>query len=476
MLEAKRSTVSIIIKAFNEEHHIAGAIESALAALDGLDGEVILADGASTDQTVAIAQNYPIKIVRLANAEDRSCGAGAQLGYQYSAGKFLCLIDGDMRLHKDFVAAGLRFLEENPTVGGVGGAVIDRDGASLEYQQRTKRSDPDRRPGPVTRLNCSGLYRRSAIETVGYVTDRNLHSGEELDLGARLQTRGWTLERLDCLAIDHYGNPGNAFVQLLRRIKTRNAFGVGEIMRAAIGQPHLRFLIRNERIFLLCGFIAAWWSGLVAAPLLARGLDAVIMIAVLGPLPFLVMWIRWRSFNNAVYSIAACEHLRAVLFARIFAAVGPTHTMDSQHGGARAVRRTVSRRAHARCLQFGVGSIRRTSVGRLCSTAKLAREGRKRVTSRHSQLHKYKGRPAAALLILNLQFSVHAAAAVFRFLRQPSRPSAPTPVANSGSAGGSGAVDPAHMPGPPLQPSPSTKIPSTRIISEPISAHRKQQN
>jgi glycosyltransferase involved in cell wall biosynthesis len=52
MPEQAQRTVSIIIKAFNEERHIASCIESALAALDGMAGEVILADGASTDRTV----------------------------------------------------------------------------------------------------------------------------------------------------------------------------------------------------------------------------------------------------------------------------------------------------------------------------------------------------------------------------------------------------------------------------------------
>ena len=106
MPEEQRPTVSIIIKAFNEERHIAGAIESALAALAGIGGEVILADGASTDRTIAVAERYPIKIVRLDNAADRSCGAGAQLGFQYSRGEFICLMDGDMRLRRPFVAAG----------------------------------------------------------------------------------------------------------------------------------------------------------------------------------------------------------------------------------------------------------------------------------------------------------------------------------------------------------------------------------
>jgi len=63
MLEKTQPTVSVIIKAYNEQQHIAGAIESALTALRGIDGEVILADSASTDRTIAIAQSYPIRIV-----------------------------------------------------------------------------------------------------------------------------------------------------------------------------------------------------------------------------------------------------------------------------------------------------------------------------------------------------------------------------------------------------------------------------
>lgn len=304
MLDKNTPTVSIIIKAFNEERHIAAAIESALAALRGFDGEVILADGASTDATVAIAQSYPITVVRLANAEDRSCGAGAQLGFQYSRGKFLCLMDGDMRLNADFLAAGIDFLEANPKVAGVGGAVVDRDLDNLEYVKRVKRFDPDRPPGPVTRLNGCGLYRRSAVEAAGYLTDRNLHGGEELELAARLQAGGWELARIDCIAVDHYGHPGSPYRLLLRRVVSRNAFGPGEIIRASIGRPQFWFILRNDKNLFICGLVAAWWMSIAAVALFGSGLVAVLAIAGLVIFPFAAMSLRWRSLRNAVYSIA----------------------------------------------------------------------------------------------------------------------------------------------------------------------------
>ncbi|HEY5063485.1 MAG TPA: glycosyltransferase [Xanthobacteraceae bacterium] len=305
MPEEQRPTVSIIIKAFNEERHIAGAIESALAALAGIGGEVILADGASTDRTVAIAEKYPVKIVRLDNAADRSCGAGAQLGFQYSRGEFICLMDGDMRLRQSFVAAGIRALRDNPMLGGVGGAVINHDADNLEYAQRVRRFDPDRRPGPVTRLGGCGFYRRAAIAAVGYCTDRNLHGGEELEMAARLRVANWTLARIDCAAVDHYCRTGNPYRQLLRRIQTRNACGPGEIIRAAIGRPQFGYVARNDRNSMLCGLVGLWWCSIAAVLLFGSGVWALLAAAALLLLPFAAMSLRWRSLRDGIYSVTA---------------------------------------------------------------------------------------------------------------------------------------------------------------------------
>jgi glycosyltransferase involved in cell wall biosynthesis len=306
MPEHNRPSVSIIIKAFNEERHIATAIESALAAIAGLNGEVILADGASTDRTVAIAKTYPIRIVRLDSSADRSCGVGAQLGFQYSRGEFLCLIDGDMRLHSRFLAAGMRYLRENPDVAGVGGGIVNYDAVNLEYVQRARRFDPDRQPGPVTRLGGCGLYRRAAIESLGYLTDRNLHGGEELELAARLHAAGWTLARIDCLAVDHFCRLGNSYQLLLQRMRTRNACSPGELIRASIGRPHFGFVVRHDRNSLLCGLVALWWASITAAIAVAvlAGSWAALAAAVgLAAFPWAFMSARWRSLTHGLYSL-----------------------------------------------------------------------------------------------------------------------------------------------------------------------------
>jgi glycosyltransferase involved in cell wall biosynthesis len=301
-----RPLVSIVIKALNEERHIASAIESALAAITEVGGEVILADSASTDRTVEIAQRYPLKIVRMNDAGDRSCGAGAQLGYQHSRGRYVCLMDGDMTLRTGFLPAAIRRLEENATLAGVGGMIIEAASGNREFAQRASRNEPDRLPGAVTRLDCGGLYRRSAIEAMGYFTDRNVHGGEEGELGARLRKDGWTLERIDVPAIDHRGHAGNAYGLLLRRITSRIGWGTGETVRAALGRGYLRLLTENNGTFKLVVLVFGWWASLLAMTFVMPSWPlAMLAMAALAAFPVLAMAVRWRSLNSGLYSVLA---------------------------------------------------------------------------------------------------------------------------------------------------------------------------
>lgn len=326
--------VSIVIKALNEERHIAGTVESALAALAaaGLDGEVILADSASTDRTVEIAARYPITIVRLNRIADRSCGTGVQLGYQYCGGRFICLIDGDMRLDAGFLPDALRFLKDHPDFAGVGGIVVEREALNLEYVKRANAQDVDRVPGVVDQLDCGGLYRREAIEAAGYFGDRNLHSREELELGVRLRVRGWKLARIDVPGVDHYGHGGNAYALLLHRWKTKLAFGTGEVLRAAIGRkafwPALR---KMSRELLLLAAVHVWWLALIAAGLaMTMSLHGLFWLTLLAVLPFAVMALKCRSLRIGLYSVAAWNVYAAGIWPGLFGRrVDPAGWIDS---------------------------------------------------------------------------------------------------------------------------------------------------
>jgi glycosyltransferase involved in cell wall biosynthesis len=303
---APRCRVSVVIKALNEERRIEATVESALRAVAAVGGEVILADSYSSDRTVELASAYPIRIVQLANPEERCCGAGPQLGYQHSRGEFVYILDGDMQMREGFLEQALAFLDTHADVAGVGGRVVEQNTESLEYMSRGERASPHLQPGHVDRLDGGGLYRRSAIEAAGYFSDRNLHSYEEFDLAIRLRALGWRLWRLPVDAANHWGHDAPPYRLLMRRWRTHYICGLGELVRAAVGQPRLPLALRGLRELRLYIAVLGWWAVLASVTLwpMTAPWRLALFCAIAGA-PVLLMTWRKRSAAKALYAVVS---------------------------------------------------------------------------------------------------------------------------------------------------------------------------
>lgn len=305
MLEAGL-TVSVIIKTLNEEKKIAATVESALAAVGVVGGEVIVADSGSRDRTVEIAARYPVVIVQIAPPAQPSCGIGPQLGYQYSRHPYLCLLDGDMILDPGFLPDALAFMARHPTVAGVTGHVEEMAVSNLEFARRVGRDNPENRVGEIDRMNGGGLYRRAAIEEVGYLSDRNLHAYEEFDLGVRLRSAGWGLHRLDRRFVSHYGHTENSYRLLVRRWKSKYLYGIGELLRASLGKPYFFRLFRELRELRLWAGIYLWWAASLAVLIvlpdkaLALGIVAALFAAVVA-----LMSVKKGGLSMGFYTVVA---------------------------------------------------------------------------------------------------------------------------------------------------------------------------
>lgn len=299
--------VTIGIKALNEEKHIENSIRSALSAAALVGGEVVLADSGSTDRTIEIATKFPIIIVQLENSKERSCGAGAQLAFQFSKGEYFYLLDGDMVLSPDFIAEAIQLLDTNETLAAVGGQLKEMSSEqSFQILRKSIAAGEDWRAGEVKSLNGGGLYRRSAVLDVGYFADQNLHGFEEAELGIRLRHKGWKLARLDMHAVDHFGHTMGGYKLLLRRILTGYSGGVGEVLRSAIGQPHLAMALASLSHLKVSLVVVSWWISILTTlilpvPVLYKLAAIAIMIAA----PLLYLVIRRSSLSLGLYSFAA---------------------------------------------------------------------------------------------------------------------------------------------------------------------------
>ena len=121
--------------------------------------------------------------MQIAPPAQPSCGIGPQLGFQYSRFDHICLLDGDMILDPEFLPEALRFLADNPQLARYRTCRGNADRQSRICPPRPAQG-PENRTGDIDRMNGGGLYRRSAIEKAGYLSDRNLHGHEEFDLAS----------------------------------------------------------------------------------------------------------------------------------------------------------------------------------------------------------------------------------------------------------------------------------------------------
>lgn len=246
--------ISVSIKTLNESKCIEKTIDSIRKQLIDYPHKIIVADSLSTDNTQQLAIDKGVTVVSLTDPGDRCCGVGHQLGYLYSEGEYLLLMDGDMELEEGFVDQAVAFLQAEPEYAGVAGTVEMDDAVNYEFKSRKQRINKIYPLGDSDHLGGGGLYRRSAIEKIGYLTNRNLHAYEEAELGLRLIEAGYKLRRLDIPYFSHTSHTLPTFKMLARRWTSGYYQAPGELLRCSWGKPWFSQsfnIVKNEAVFAL---------------------------------------------------------------------------------------------------------------------------------------------------------------------------------------------------------------------------------
>ena len=112
--------ISIVIPALNEERYIADTVGQFTLLNGVVKYEVIVADGGSSDRTVAIAQQHGA-ITCLNTADRRTTAGGRNLGARIAQGELLIFCDADTRLHdlRHFIDRVRSVFQDERLVGAV---------------------------------------------------------------------------------------------------------------------------------------------------------------------------------------------------------------------------------------------------------------------------------------------------------------------------------------------------------------------
>jgi GT2 family glycosyltransferase len=219
MPDQARPIVSAIVVSRDSREHILACLEALYANADTPVEAVVVDNNSSDGSAAAVASQFPQATV-LVETKDLGYGRAANLGLERCHGRFVLLLAPDVVVSPQSVGKLADFLLTRPDAGAVGPRLVDADG----------RLDPDARrafPIPSTlfyrtvglsrlfptsarfgRHNMGHLpenevheidagtadclmFRKAALDRVGFFDPRYFNSGEDIDLCYRLKLGGW---------------------------------------------------------------------------------------------------------------------------------------------------------------------------------------------------------------------------------------------------------------------------------------------
>lgn len=266
-------TASIIVRCYNEEEHI-GRLLSGILQQTLQDYEIVVVDSGSTDATVSIASQYPIKLVTI-SPEEFSFGRSLNFGCQAAQGELIVLASAHVYpVHKDWLEQLLAPFSDSRVALSYGKQRGNQATKFAEHQIFAKwfpdTSDWDQRH-PFCN-NANAAIRRSLWEDMPY--DEDLTGLEDLDWAKRAIDRGYKIAYVAEAEIIHVHDetPSSIFNRYRReavafkRIFPEERFNLWDFVRLAVSNIasdayhawHERLLRRNWRDIIMFRLMQFW--------------------------------------------------------------------------------------------------------------------------------------------------------------------------------------------------------------------------
>lgn len=172
--------LSVIILNYNVRHFLEQCVLSVQAAIENIDGEIIVVDNHSSDDSCEMMkQRFPhIKLIE--NQTNAGFPKGNNLGVAQAKGEYLCILNPDTVVAEDTFTKILAFAQSKPNLGIVGCKLIDGTGHFLPESKRGI-------PTPwVAFTKVMGLYKLSDAFGKYYAShlDQNQTGKVEILVGA----------------------------------------------------------------------------------------------------------------------------------------------------------------------------------------------------------------------------------------------------------------------------------------------------
>lgn len=179
--------VTLYVPCYNAEKYIAECLEGILKQTYPID-EILIIDDGSTDKTVEIASKYPVKIIK--HEVNKGLAAARNTAFKNAKNEFVASLDVDCFPEPDWLEKLMEnFTDEN--IAGVGGKLIEKYTDTIADKWRAvhmKQNWGDERiVNPDFLFGSNNVYRKKAVEDVGYFNERYRTNYEDVDLCSRIK-------------------------------------------------------------------------------------------------------------------------------------------------------------------------------------------------------------------------------------------------------------------------------------------------
>jgi GT2 family glycosyltransferase len=237
-MNVKPSEISIIIVTWNGKQFARECLDSLRTYRDDPKVEIIVVDNASSDGTPALVEQEFPWVCLIRNSANLGFSRANNIGMVATTGKYVCLINSDVRVPHDCLVSMHAYMEAHPSVGMLGPQMLCPNGQiGRSYMRfptvwrglcdafalhRVFRSSghlsgimmsefDNSQTAEVDVLNGWFLMvRREALDKVGMLDEQFFMYGEDIDWSYRFYKAGWKRVYFSGARAFHYGGASSA--------------------------------------------------------------------------------------------------------------------------------------------------------------------------------------------------------------------------------------------------------------------------
>ena len=230
--------VSVVILSWNDRRHLEECLNSLSHCVASRRAEIIVVDNASTDGSPELVETRFPKVRLIRNEENLGFAKGNNAGIKASQGKYICLLNSDIKVCNGCIDELAGYLDQHPDAGIVGPRILNSDlthqsscrafpnlwnnfcsatGLASTFRESRFFSgehmfyfEGDRILDVDVLVGCFWVTRREAINGFGLLDEGFFMYAEDVDWCKRCRDAGWRVVFFPKAQAIHYRGGSSA--------------------------------------------------------------------------------------------------------------------------------------------------------------------------------------------------------------------------------------------------------------------------